>query len=320
VVVSMTGIQEKIEEEAVAWVIRLRTAESEDWEAFTAWLEADPAHAAAYEGVALLDQDVDSLPATRPRPILPSSPPPTRRGVSRRMVFAGSIAAALVAAIGVTTLVRSDSTYEVATRAGERRTFELADGSRIHVNGGSRIVLDRAEPRFARLEQGEALFTVVHDESRPFNVAVGDARLHDLGTVFNVERGRDGTIEVQVAEGAVRYSDEDERVDLRPGMTLRKGSSGRAVTGTRSAEAITGWRQGRLSYSNATVAEIAEDLARNLGLEVTADASVAQRRFSGVIVLDRDPQLVLRRVSALLEVQARQQGEGWLLSGGRETP
>ena len=104
-------------------------------------------------------------------------------------------------------------------------------------------------------------------------------------------------------------------------MTLRKGSVGRAVTGTRSAEAITGWRQGRLSYSNATVAEVAEDLARNLGLEVTADASVAGQRFSGVIVLDRDPQRVLQRVSALLEVQARQQGEGWLLiAGGRETP
>jgi ferric-dicitrate binding protein FerR (iron transport regulator) len=58
-----------------------------------------------------------------------------------------------------------------------------------------------------------------------------------------------------------------------------------------------------------------------MGLSVTADAAIAQRRFSGVIVLDRDPQRVLRRVSALLEVQARQQGEGWMLTaGGRETP
>jgi transmembrane sensor len=313
----MTGTNEHIQEQAVAWVMRLRAAGAEDWAAFTDWLEADPAHAAAYEEAALLDEDIEALPSSRPRPILPATP----RGLSRRTIFGGAIAAALVAAIGVTTLVRNDSTYEVATRAGERRTFELADGSRIHVNGGSRLVLDRDQPRFARLEQGEALFTVVHDESRPFNVEVGGALVHDLGTIFNVERSADGTIEVQVAEGAVRYSDESERVDLRPGMTLRKGSAGRAVTGTRSAEAITGWRQGRLSYSNATVAEIAEDLERNLGLPVSADASVAQRRFSGVIVLDRDPQLVLRRVSALLEVQARQQGEGWMLSlGGRETP
>ena len=44
----MTRIHE-IEEQAVAWVIRLRDAGAEDWEEFTDWLEADPANAAAYE-------------------------------------------------------------------------------------------------------------------------------------------------------------------------------------------------------------------------------------------------------------------------------
>lgn len=314
----MTAMNETIEEQAIAWVIRLRGAAAEDWESFTAWLEADPTHAAAYEEAALADAEIEALPAARPRPILPATPAPERRWLTRRTALAGGLAAALVGAIAFTSLPVGDSTYEIATRAGERRTLELADGSRIDVNGDSRILLDRENPRFARVEQGEALFRVVHDEARPFNVETGEAMLYDLGTVFNVERSRDGTIEVQVAEGAVRFSQGDERVDLRPGSTLRKVPGRPAALGSRSAEAITGWREGRLSYSNATVAEVAGDLARNMGVPVSADASVAERRFSGVIVLDRDPQRVLQRVSALLEVQARQQGEGWVLSGGRE--
>ncbi|QHL90470.1 hypothetical protein GVO57_06010 [Sphingomonas changnyeongensis] len=76
----------------------------------------------------------------------------------------------------------------------------LADGSRVDLNGGTRIALDRGNPRFARLERGEALFTIVHDEARPFEVHAGDAVLRDLGTVFDVVREPD-RLRVAVAEG-----------------------------------------------------------------------------------------------------------------------
>ena len=316
----MTNDNEGLEEQAVAWVIRLRGAGAEDWEEFARWLEADPARNAAYEEAALVDAEVEALPRDAARPVLPIEMPARRGWSSRRAVLGWGIAAALVGVIGLSNTLRSgDSLYAVATGAGEQRSVELADGSRIDLNGDTSLMLDRDDPRFARLDQGEALFTVVHDEARPFRVETGDAELIDLGTVFNVEREADA-IEVQVAEGAVRYSDDEERVDLRAGMTVRKARGGRAQLGARDADAIQGWREGRLTFSNATYAEVARDLSRNLGLEVSADDSVAQRRFSGVIMVDGNPPLVLRRASALLEVNARQQGDGWLLSGGRETP
>ena len=317
----MTNDNEGLEEQAVAWVIRLRDAGAEDWEEFARWLEADPARNAAFEEAALADAEMEALPRAPARPVLPVETPVRRDWGSRRAVLGWGIAAALVGVIGLSTTLRSgDSLYAVATGAGEQRSVALADGSRIDLNGETRLMLDRDDPRFARLDQGEALFTVVHDESRPFRVESGEARLLDLGTVFNVEREADGAIEVQVAEGAVRYSDDEERVDLRAGMTVRKARGGQLVVGARTTEAVVGWREGRLTFTNATFAAVAQDLSRNLGLEVTADPAVAQRRFSGVIMVDGNPQLVLRRASALLEVNARQQGDGWLLSGGRETP
>ena len=42
-------------EQALAWHLRLRDADETAWEEFTAWLERDPAHNAAYEEVATRD-------------------------------------------------------------------------------------------------------------------------------------------------------------------------------------------------------------------------------------------------------------------------
>ncbi len=301
-------------------MIRLREADAEAWEDFSRWLEADPAHLAAYEEAALADLEAESLPNRKPRPILPAEAPQAAPRVGRRTFIGWGVAAALVGAIGLATLQPRDELFAVATAAGERRAVALADGSRIHLNGSTRLVLDREDPRFARLEQGEALFSVVHDDSRPFRVQAGGARLRDMGTVFNVVHDEDGTIRVEVAEGAVRYEEGRERVDLGQGMTLRKERGGRPVVGRRSAEAITGWREGRLVYANATIAQIAADLSRNMGVEVSAEAGVASRPFSGVIRLDRDPERLFGRVAALLGVEARRSDEGWLLTERSETP
>lgn len=308
----MADAWNRIDEEAAAWVVRLREASSADWEAFTAWLEADPAHGAAYDLVALADLELDELPRAKPAPLTS----PAERRSSRRAFLGWSGAAIAAALVGVVTFGPGGNgdTYAVATGAGEHRTVALADGSRIELNGGTRLTLDRDNPRFARVEQGEALFTVVHDEARPFQVEAGDARLHDLGTVFNVVH--DGVrIDVAVAEGAVRWRRGGEQVDLNPGMALSQ-REGEAALVTRGAAAdVGGWRQGRLSYSGARYDAVAADLSRNLGKPVTIAPAAAPRRFSGTILIDRDAATTMERVGALLDVSARRSGDGWTLAG-----
>ena len=39
--------RDRIDAEAIGWVIRLRDGSAADWEAFTVWLEADSAHLGA---------------------------------------------------------------------------------------------------------------------------------------------------------------------------------------------------------------------------------------------------------------------------------
>ena len=218
--------------------------------------------------------------------------------------------------VAYSTIPAGAALYTVATGPGEHRRIDLADGSRIDLNGGTRIQLDRNNARYASLEQGEALFTVVHDEARPFEVDAAGARMRDLGTVFNVVAER-GVVEVGVSEGHVLFDPPGAAVDLTPGMSLRRAdANARPVVARVEPDWVGGWRAGRLSYRATNVGQVADDLSRNLGVTVRASPGVAGQSFTGVIMLDADRGTAVRRAASLLGVSASRAGDGWLLTGG----
>jgi transmembrane sensor len=148
---------------------------------------------------------------------------PVRRA---RRGWAGVAGLALVlSATAVTTLMLSradrpaaSSRYAVETTGQTKRTVYLADGSKIDLNRDTRLLLDRADPRFAMLDHGQAYFTIRHDPSAPFKVDIGGVKLEDVGTAFDVihERGR---LDVAVAEGGVIFQpDRGSSLSLRVSM------------------------------------------------------------------------------------------------------
>ena len=308
----MAETRSEIDAAAIAWVIRLREARAEDWEEFAAWLEADPARAEAYEEIAMADRAMGDLPRARPKPILPLPERSPAARPARRAFLGWGIAAALAGTIGYVALRPGADLTTIATGPGERRSVVLADGSRIDVNGSTTLILDEDKPRFARLAGGEALFTIVHDGSRPFTVEAGDARIKDVGTLFNVIYSAEG-LEVAVGEGEVLFNPAREAVSLSPGMMLRE-EGGRVVVARVEARSVGAWRQAQLSYGSATLPRIAADLSRNLGVAVRVDPRLSGRTFSGVIMVDGDQERLFRRVSALLDVKAERSGDGWLLT------
>lgn len=310
----MARTRREIEEEAIGWTIRLRDGAGEDWEAFTAWLEADPEHLNAYEEVALADRAAEELPRSLPGPFEEPAPIPQVAAArpNRRAFLGWAVAASVVLTAGYVALGSRSGVYAVETGLGERREIVLADGSRIALNGATRIVLDEDRPRFARLEKGEALFRIVHDASRPFDVKAGDSLLRDLGTVFNVLH-EDGVVEVAVSEGAVLFNPEGEAANLSPGMAARKAPDESLSIERQDIKSVGGWREQRLIYSAAPVSRIAADLSRNLGVTVTASDEAGARPFSGLIMLHGEPSEVLQRASLLLGLELRREGDGWKL-------
>lgn len=304
---------DSIEARAIDWLIRQRDPAFDDWEGFTDWLGEDPDHAAIYDAVASLDQDLGALPpAAKP---MAATVPTTPRRASRRGWFGGAMAAALVAVIALSTLNPFASADRIETAAGEQRTIELADGSRIEINGGSVVEIDKDRPRFARLESGEAMFHVVHRDNDPFVVETGSNRIVDLGTAFNVVR-RERQTSVAVSEGIVLYNPDRDKVRLIAGKAIEVRDDDRKAPVVQDVDvaSIGGWRSGLLVYNGAPLAVVAEDLKRTAGMDVRIAPAAADLSFRGALIIDKNRGRTIADLAALSGTKVQRQGDGWILT------
>ncbi|WP_168355979.1 FecR family protein [Sphingomonas gei] len=311
----MSASDLELREAARAWAIRVQEPAFDGWDGFTLWLESNPSHLEAYE-LALDDaawggEMLASAPAT-----VPESQP------RRQWWLAGSAAAAAAVAVvgGWAMLDRDAPAQRIVTAPGEHRILDLADGSKLALNGATRVTIDSDTPRQVILEQGEARFEVRHDARDPFVVLSGGTRLVDAGTVFNVVRDGDA-LEVAVAEGSVIYQPGADAVTLKPGDTLQlPGKGARPVVGKASPQAIGSWASGELQYDKPSAEQVARDLTRSIGRPVRAAEGARRLRFTGTLLLGGKPEEVLARAGPLLGVRFVPDGEGWTMSPAHGPP
>lgn len=300
---------ETLREEALGWILRLRDGEAADWVAFEQWMAADSRAPATYWALADADADVvEALSQPRPEPLAPTL---STRAPRRKWIAGGAMA--LAASIMLLFfLMRPAGTYTVATVGGAPKNIALDDGSAIFLNGGTKLILDHADPRTVRLIDGDARFTVAHDEARPFRVHAGKAVLTDLGTIFAVTRHR-GRLRIDVAEGAVRYREGDLTRDLRAGDRLEIGVDGKPVPGRVDPADVAAWTGGRLVYAGARVETVAADLVRATGIDVEAAPATAGLQFSGGFSLGNRDAETIRRAASLMGLRARAAGDRLIL-------
>ncbi len=309
----MSDRQRAIDTEAIDWLIRQRDEHFHDWPAFETWLSASPDHLAAYAGMAGADRELDDMLPQLVWPVAGEAVAGESRP-SRRYWLGGAIAASLAVAVGTWSLWPSRDIYAVQTAAGERRTVRLA-GSRIELNGATRLRLDRRDPRFASLDRGQAVFIVTHDNAHPFRVESADATLLDAGTTFEVTRDDEG-LDVAVSEGLVIFNPDGQAIRIPAGERLvdARGSASIAVTAIKPSD-VGAWRDGQLVYDGAPLPRVAADLERNLGVKVAVAPSAARMTFRGVVRLDGGAEPTMNRLSALLGVKVKRSGEKWMIAG-----
>lgn len=304
-------------ETAIEWRVRLGapSASDTDWVAFTNWLEADPAHGDAYDRVALADVEYSTALEDFPAQTVPANNDNEAAPWFRRRAVLAIAASAVLAVLAAPYLSGGRDLQSYQTNPGETRTIALNDGSKIELNGGTRLELDRKNDRFARLESGEAAFTIRHDAANPFTLEAGDSKLVDVGTLFNVRQGDEG-LELSVGEGAVSYNPSDDAVLVKAGNRLVvAANAGKPLVSATDPGSVGSWRMGRLIYRDASISRVALDLTRALGTPVAVDPKVARKRFSGIIQVDRKQAVTIRKVEALLGVRAIPGRGGWLLTG-----
>jgi len=123
------------------------------------------------------------------------------RGRRRPMWVAATVVACAVG--GVSLYLYSQLNLTFMTETGEQRFVKLVDGSTMELNSRSRVRIRYSDgERDVDLLEGQALFHVAKDPSRPFIVHSGSTLVRAVGTQFDVYRKATGTT-VTVVEGRV---------------------------------------------------------------------------------------------------------------------
>lgn len=311
----MMANQHQRTQEAIDWLVRQQDPGFTDWASLTAWLEADPANSDEFSRLSAIEAEVvDRLSVSQS--VRPATPQRAngQPGFARRHFAA--LAAVLVAALGLfllpVYLKEPRSLYAVATSAGMHRAVVLAGGATVSLNGDTRLLLDRSNPRFARLLHGEASFDVIHDSSRQFVVEVGGAQLIDIGTRFNVLKTDDATT-LEVAEGAVEYRSGGTIVEVNAGEQL--SARGEELHLSKVDPATVGtWREGKLIFDAEPLAVVAQDISRNIGTPIEVDRNIAAMPVTAVVQLPADHSKLPAQLERLLGIKVRRAGKGWILT------
>ncbi|RKO72395.1 DUF4974 domain-containing protein [Sphingobacterium puteale] len=112
------------------------------------------------------------------------------------------------------------------TKKGEKKTFELIDGSTVTLNSASKLEVSSDFNRELRLVKlvGEGYFQVAKNKEKPFMVQASDFDIKVLGTTFNVKSyPEEPTAEAVLVEGSIEMKSKGQRensVVIKPNQKI----------------------------------------------------------------------------------------------------
>lgn len=208
----------------------------------------------------------------------------------------------------------------LAVPYGRRVDIVLADGTRVWLNSGSRLVYPNAFKGNKRevFLQGEAFFDVAHNQEKPFHVYAKDVDVKVLGTSFNVRAYTDEEdVKTTLVQGSVMLLDmENDRNSARlvPGhMAVFSGSRAFALSNV-DTEMYTSWKAGYLYLKNERLQDLLKNLTRyyNISIEID-DAQKEERYFSGRLNLEPEPEQIMNIIALTTGYHAENTERGWVL-------
>ncbi len=201
---------------------------------------------------------------------------------------------------------------------GKRSVLTLADGTRIWLNSGSKLVYPSqfdARRREVYLE-GQAYFSVTHAENAPFYVHTKDMEVKVLGTEFDVSAYDDDPYTATVlTKGSVELTTQrqalfgSKKTKITPG-TRAVFDQQQAVLQTQQVDVkeYVSWKDGSLVLNTAPLAEILRKVSRYYRVEIELkQPKLAGVRFRGELILQDDVRDVLKGLALTTGLNYKQQ-------------
>jgi transmembrane sensor len=251
----------------------------------------------------------------------------TGRNFFRRFRYLVGTAAILLLAAGYFLWKQPEATavapeeIEYASKPGERKSFQLPDGTQVSLNAGSSISVGDLYGQTTRdvYLKGEAFFEVQHNKQVPFIVHTSDMDVKALGTAFNVRSYNGEKSETALLRGLVEVTlkkDNNRKVLLHPDekiswSTLAKNNVNTTVTPPSKKETDDGpaikpvkklddgsvkevaWMENKLAFEGDAFEDIVPQLARWYNVEIRFDAEeVKQYHFTATFKKEKLEQVL----------------------------
>jgi len=202
---------------------------------------------------------------------------------------------------------------------GKTSEVMLADGTKVFLNAGSRLVYPENFTGKTRevFLAGEAFFDVKHDQNHPFIVQLSDLRIKVLGTRFNISAyPTDNVIETVLAEGKVRMEKNnaglfDKVIEMVPDQLasfdrITKETNVRKV----NTENYTLWTTGILKFESTDLNRITKRLERFYNIRFEYSSSLlGGLRISGKMELKEDKDEICDRIARTASVKIVKKGD-----------
>lgn len=185
---------------------------------------------------------------------------------------------------------------EVKAAFGTQARVELADGTVVFLNSGSKLrfpqTFDNQEQRKVLLD-GEGYFSVTKNPDRPFVVQVHQMNIKVLGTTFNIEAYNDNPfVNIALIEGSVLLQEQLERdnkdlMQLSPNQvaTLNKLNNKLFKKNVSDLYKYTAWINGRIVFYDDPIETVVNKLAKWYNVDIViADKRLENYRFTGTFI------------------------------------
>lgn len=317
----------ELSDQAIEWLVALDCGTADE-QAFEAWRDADPRHAAAFAQVAatwrrtadprlsvLLDQPADAALEAEPE-----AEPAAPRTVSRRAV-AGGAAAVVLGLGGAGAFLAWPRRAFASTAIGKRQTIRLPDGSHAMLNTDTRVSWRFENGREFWIERGEAAL-LVREAETPFRVYSDpiDARLS--GGRFNIRLADDGgRLLVLAGRAAAAYRGTlAETIHAGSSLTISDGAARVAALSPDAIAAATAWEQGKIVFNGMPLDRAIAEFNRYLSDKIVLQqADLAATSLGGEFRID-DPDSFLLALRESFGIGNRRQDNRILLYRGDTPP
>lgn len=189
---------------------------------------------------------------------------------------------------------------EYNSEKGSVSTVHLEDGSDIWLSSGTSLVLDKNKngETTARLN-GEAYFNLVSNPNRKFTVDLGQFKVRDIGTRFNIRAYQsEQTISTALVLGQIDLMNNSGKsfLTVKPGEFVQYDKSNNKFSvNQKDPSIVTAWKDGKFVFIDKPLSEICRELENWYNIEIhIEDQKLANTRYTSVVKRSTTVQMVLK--------------------------